>query len=58
MDNFVSVDSFVDRVVDKVGNEKTLAWALPNEKPRLYNGILTDVPIPDIHITIYLILII
>ena len=57
MDGFVSVDGFVDGVVDKVGNEKTLAWALPNEKPRLYNGILTDLHTLTIHISVYLILV-
>ena len=47
-------------VVDKVrgwGNEKTLAWALPNEKLSFYNGILADALIPAIHITVYLILV-
>ena len=36
-----------------LGNEKTLAWALPNEKRSFYNGILTDAPIPIIQFTVY-----
>ena len=47
----------VDKAVDRLGNEKTLAWALPNEKLSFYNGILASVPIPAIHITVYLILV-
>ena len=46
------------RVVDKVeglGNEKTLAWALPNEKPSFCDRILTDAHTLIIHITVYLI---
>ena len=49
------------RVVDKVeglGNEKTLAWALPSVKLSFFNGILTSVPIPAIQETAYLILVI
>ena len=38
-----------------LGNEKTLAWALPNEKTPVCDSILTDSPIPDIHISAYLI---
>ena len=38
-----------------LGNEKTLAWALPNEKLSFYNGILTVAPIPAIQETVYLI---
>ena len=30
VDSLRVVDNFVDRVVDGWGNEKTLAWALPN----------------------------
>ena len=47
-------------VVDRLrgwGNEKTLAWALPNEKLPFFNRILTSVPIPDIQETVYLILV-
>ena len=58
MDNFVSVDNFVDRVVDKLGNEKTLAWALPSAKRRLCDRILTVAHTLIIHITAYLILVI
>ena len=57
MDGFVSVDGFVDGVVDKLGNEKTIAWALPNEKLSFYNRILTSVLIPAIQETVYLILV-
>ena len=35
------------------GDEKTLAWALPNEKRSFYNGILTVAPIPIIQFTVY-----
>ena len=53
MDSLGDVDRVVDRVVDKLGNEKTLAWALPSEKPRLYDTILTDKATLTIHITVY-----
>ena len=55
MDGLRDVDSFVDRVVDKLGNEKTLAWALPSEKRSFYNGILTDAHTLTIQETEYLI---
>ena len=38
-------------------NEKTLARALPNEKRLFCDSILASVPIPAIHITVYLILV-
>ena len=47
-------------VVDRVRgweNERTLSRALPSAKLSFYNGILTGVLIPVIHITVYLILI-
>ena len=34
---------------------KRLRGLYPNQKRSFYNGILTDSPIPDIHITVYLI---
>ena len=36
-----------------MGNEKTLAWALPSEKRSFYNEILTDAPISIIQFTVY-----
>ena len=36
-----------------MGNEKTLAWALPNEKLSFYNGILTDAGTLIIQFTVY-----
>lgn len=47
-------------VVDRVRgweNEKTLAWALPNEKRSFYNEILTVAHTPAIQETVYLILV-
>ena len=47
-------------VVDRVrgwGNERTPSRALPSAKRSFFNGILTSVPIPVIHITAYLILV-
>ena len=44
--------------MDKLGNEKTLARALPNEKLSFCDNILTDAHTPAIHITAYLILVI
>ena len=55
MDSFEGVDGFVDRVVDRLGNEKTLAWALPNEKRSFCDSILTDLHTLTIHISVYLI---
>lgn len=40
-----------------LGDEKTLAWALPNEKRSFYNRILTAAHTPAIHGTVYLILV-
>ena len=57
MDNFVSVDRVVDRVVDKLGSERTTVRALPSAKRRLCDSILTDAHTPAIHITVYLILV-
>ena len=47
-------------VVDRVrgwGNEKTLAWALPNQNCRLCDRVLTVAHTPAIHKTVYLILV-
>ena len=38
-----------------LGNERTLAWALPSEKLSFFNGILADAHTLTIHITVYLI---
>ena len=50
----------VYRVVDKVeglGNEKTLAWALPSEKLSFCDRVLIDAHTPAIQETVYLILV-
>ena len=57
MDNFVSVDGFVDGFVDKLGNERTTACVLPNEKLSFYDRVLTDADTPVIQETVYLILV-
>ena len=57
MDSLGDVDNFVDRVVDRLGNEKTLSRALPNEKLSFFNEILTDADTPTIQETVYLILV-
>ena len=43
--------------VEGLGNERTSARALPSAKLSFFNGILASVPIPVIHITVYLILV-
>ena len=44
----------VDRV-EGLGNEKTLAWALPSAKLSFCDRVLTDADTLIIHITVYLI---
>ena len=36
-----------------MGNEKTLAWALPSAKLSFFNRILTDAPMPIIQFPVY-----
>ena len=43
--------------VEGLGNEKTLAWALPSAKLSFCDRVLTDTHTLTIHITVYLILV-
>ena len=49
---FILVGWVVDRV-EGLGNEKTLAWALPSEKRSFCDSILTDLHTLTIHISVY-----
>ena len=55
MDGFVSVDNFVDRVVDGWEVRKRVRELYPNQKRRLCDSILTDMHTLTIHISVYLI---
>ena len=55
MDGFVSVDGFVDRVVDGWEVRKRVRELYPNQKRRLCDSILTDMHTLTIHISVYLI---
>ena len=45
----------VDSWCGWLGNEKTLAWALPKQNCSFCDSILTDAPAPTIQETAYLI---
>ena len=57
MDNFVSVDGFVDRVVDKWEMRKRLRGLYPNQNCPICDRVLTDADTLTIHISVYLILV-
>ena len=57
MDNFVSVDNFVDRVVDSWEMREPSRELYPNQNRRLCDRVLTVAHTPAIHETVYLILV-
>ena len=57
MDNFVSVDNFVDRVVDGWEMREPPRVFYPNQNCPIYDNILTVARTPAIQETVYLILV-
>ena len=57
MDNFVSVDNFVDGVVDGWGMRKRFRELYPDQNCRLCDRVLAVKHTPAIHETVYLILV-
>ena len=55
MDNFVSVDGFVDRVVDGWEMRKRLRGLYPNQNCPICDRVLTVAHTPAIQETVYLI---
>ena len=53
MDNFVSVDNFVDRVVDGWEMRERFRELYPDQNRPIYDNILTDAPIPIIQFIVY-----